>query len=229
MDFSIFERAIGVSFKSKSLLKQAFTHRSYINEHKNSGLEHNERLEFLGDAVLELIVTEYLYEKYPNQNEGDMTSYRSALVNSNTLSKVASGLNMNDYILLSHGEAKDVGRARHYILADAFEALVGSLFIDQGYGVVRDFVAKNVFNLADEIVNKGLWVDSKSLFQEHAQEKEGVTPAYYTLKEEGPDHDKSFTVGVYLGDKKVAEGVGKSKQDAEQEAAKGGLKEMKWN
>jgi ribonuclease III len=230
MDFSTFEREIGVSFKDKKLLKQAFTHRSYINEHKNSGLEHNERLEFLGDAVLELIVTEYLFHNYPNQNEGEMTSFRSALVNSNTLSKVASDLAMNDYILLSRGEAKDNnGRARAYILADAFEALVGAIFIDQGYNVVREFVSKNIFGLAEAIIKEGLWVDSKSLFQEKAQEKSGVTPAYYTLSEEGPDHDKSFTVGVYLGDKKVAEGRGKSKQDAEQEAAKEGLKEMKWD
>ena len=158
-----------------------------------------------------------------------MTSFRSALVNANTLSDIASGLSMNDYILLSHGEAKDNGRARQYILADAFEAVVGAIFIDQGYAVVQKFVSDSLFQLAEKIIKQGLWVDSKSLFQEEAQERTGVTPSYYTEKQEGPDHDKSFTVGVYLGDKKIAEGTGKSKQDAEQAAARAGLEAEKWD
>jgi ribonuclease-3 len=228
MELSIFEKEAGLSFNDKKLLKQAFTHRSYLNEHKESTLEHNERLEFLGDAVLELVVTEYLYSKYPDQNEGDMTSVRAALVNANTLSQVAAGLGMNDYLLLSHGEAKDTGRARQYILANAFEALVGAIFLDSGYEEAKKFIKGNLFDLADKVVSEGMWIDSKSSFQEAAQEEEGVTPTYKTVKEEGPDHNKVFTVAVYIGDKKIAQGKGRSKQDAEQEAARSGLKEKGW-
>lgn len=228
-DFSIFEKEINVSFKNKNLLKQAFTHRSYINEHKGSKLEHNERLEFLGDAVLELIVTEYLYNKYSDKNEGEMTSVRAAVVNAVTLSQVAAGLGMNDYLLLSHGEARDTGRARQYILANTIEALVGAIFLDQGYEVVRKFVADNLFDLADKVISDGLWIDSKSSFQEKAQERVGITPLYKTLKEEGPDHDKTFTVAVYLNNEEIARGSGRSKQDAEQEAAREGLKVKDWN
>ncbi|OHA18615.1 MAG: ribonuclease III [Candidatus Taylorbacteria bacterium RIFCSPHIGHO2_01_FULL_46_22b] len=227
-NFKEFEQRISVVFKDIHLLQQAFTHRSYLNEHKHSALKHNERLEFLGDAVLELIVTEHLFEKYPAYTEGDMTSLRASLVNADTLSEVASALGMNDFLLLSHGEAKDTGRARRYILANTFEAVVGAIFIDQGYAVVRDFVAKSSFHLLDEIVAKGLWTDSKSLFQEKAQEIVGVTPLYKTVREEGPDHDKEFVVGVYLNTTKVAEGSGKSKQDAEQSAARAGLKAKGW-
>lgn len=229
MDFSKFEKKAGFSFRNKKLLEQAFTHRSYLNEHKNSSLEHNERLEFLGDAVLELIITEHLYKTYPKYNEGEMTSLRAALVNADTLSEVASGLGMNDFLLLSKGEAKDNGRARRYILANTIEALVGALFLDQGYDATRDFVGAHTFQLLEMIIKKGLWTDSKSLFQEQAQERSGVTPAYKTLREEGPDHDKVFTVGVYIGSEKVAEGEGKSKQDAEQDAARAGLHAKGWN
>ncbi len=228
MDFSTFETKTGVSFKNKALLKQAFIHRSYINENKNSKLEHNERLEFLGDAVLELIVTEYLYKKYPKHDEGEMTSYRSALVNAVTLAKIAQDLEMNDYLLLSKGEAKDQGRARQFILANTFEAFVGALFLDQGYSGAEKFVEKVLFPLTDSIVKEGTWADAKSLFQEKAQDIVGITPAYKTLKEEGPDHDKHFTVGIFLDKDKVAEGSGKSKQDAEQDAARAALAARKW-
>ena len=229
MDFSKFEKLAGVAFKNKDLLKQAFIHRSYINENKKVGLEHNERLEFLGDAVLELIVTEYLYRTYPKHNEGEMTSYRSALVNAVTLSKVASDLGMNDFLLLSRGEAKDEGRARQFILANTFEAFVGALFLDQGYEAAEKFVAGILFPLTQDIVKEGKWIDAKSLFQERAQEVAAVTPSYKTLREEGPDHDKRFTVGVFLGTDKIAEGEGKSKQDAEQEAARAALAARKWH
>lgn len=227
-DFSSFEKRVGITFSSKDLLRTAFTHRSYLNENRGAGMEHNERLEFLGDAVLELIVTEYLYEKYPDRNEGDLTSYRSALVNANTLSSVALGLGMNDYLLLSRGETKDMGRARQVILANTIEAFIGALFLDQGYDATERFVSRHVFNLVDDIVSKKMWLDAKSHFQEKAQEIVGVTPAYETVKEAGPDHDKKFTVAVFLGKERVAEGEGKSKQEAEQMAAKMGLEAKKW-
>jgi ribonuclease-3 len=227
-DFSKFEKNIGITFKDKNLLKQAFTHRSYLNEHKDSELVHNERLEFLGDAVLELIVTEHLYEKYPDSNEGELTSFRSALVNAVTMSDAASKIGMNDYLLLSKGEAKDTGRARQIILANTIEALIGAIFLDQGYEMAKYFISRYIFNLIEKIVEEKTWLDAKSKFQEQAQENESVTPAYKTLKEEGPDHDKQFTVGVFLGKEKIAEGTGKSKQEAEQEAAKNALLEKGW-
>lgn len=228
MDFAKFEKKIGIEFRDKDLLRTAFTHRSYLNENRKGKVEHNERLEFLGDAVLELVVTEYLFAKYPEQNEGDLTSYRSALVNANTLSGVAEGLGMNDYLLLSRGEAKDTGRARQVILANTIEAFIGALFVDLGYEAVKKFVAAHLFPLTDEIVAKKSWLDPKSHFQERAQEIAGVTPSYETVKEVGPDHDKHFTVAVFVGKEKVAEGLGKSKQEAEQDAAKLGLIAKGW-
>jgi ribonuclease-3 len=228
-DFSKFENNIGIIFKNKDILKQAFTHRSYLNEHKDSELVHNERLEFLGDAVLELIVTDYLYEKYPNSAEGELTAFRSALVNAVTMSDAASKIGMNDYLLLSKGEARDTGRARQIILANAIEALIGAIFIDQGYDIAKYFISKYIFNLIEKIVEEKTWIDAKSEFQEQAQENESVTPVYKTLKEEGPDHDKKFTVGVFLGKAKVAEGAGKSKQEAEQVAAKNALEVKGWS
>lgn len=228
IDFSKFEKTAGISFNDKSLLKQAFTHRSYVNENKTLSFAHNERLEFLGDAVLELVVTEYLYSKYPAATEGDLTSYRSALVNANTLSKVARDLDINEYLLLSKGEAKDEGRARVYILANTIEAIIGAVFLDQGYGATKDFIAKNLFHLIDDIIENKTWLDSKSYFQEMAQEHTGITPSYKTMKEEGPDHDKHFTIGVYLDKELVITGEGSSKQEAEQDAARKGLEKKEW-
>ena len=193
-EFSEFEKNTGIEFNDKDMLRQAFIHRSYINEHKNLNLEHNERLEFLGDAVLELVVTDFLYEKYPDKPEGELTVYRSALVNTVTLSSTASKINMNDYLLLSKGESKDNGRARQYILANTFEAYVGALYLDQGYEKVKEFIAGTILPLTEEIVKNRLWQDSKSFFQEKSQEKKGFTPLYKTLNEEGPDHDKHFVV-----------------------------------
>jgi ribonuclease-3 len=227
-DFTKFESTIGITFKNKSLLEQAFTHRSYLNEHRDLKTGHNERLEFLGDAVLELIVTEYLFQKYSDSNEGELTAYRSALVNAITLSDAAQKIGMNEYLLLSKGESKDLGRARQIILANTMEALIGSIFLDAGYESAKYFISKYIFSLIEKIVEDKTWLDAKSKFQEQAQENEGITPLYKTIKEEGPDHDKKFTVGVYLGKEKVAEGDGKSKQEAEQLAAQEALKIKKW-
>lgn len=224
-----FEKLIGMEFKDKDLLKQAFTHRSFLNEHKALKGKHNERLEFLGDAVLELVITHYLYDEYPDKNEGDLTSIRSALVNATTCAEVAKKLEVNDFLLLSRGEAKDTGRARQYILANALEAIIGAIYIDLGYDKARDFILEHIAPMTGQIVKEELWVDSKSKFQEKAQDIVGVTPSYKTVKEIGPDHDKKFTVAVFLGNEVVAEGEGDSKQDAEQSAARIALKEKGWD
>lgn len=226
--FSDFEKKIKVVFKDKDLLKQSFTHRSYINENGPTSISHNERLEFLGDAVLELIVTDFLYRKYPNYTEGELTALRSALVNAIIISEVASQIGMNDYLLLSKGEAKDYGKARVYILANTYEAFIGAMYMDQGYEVVDKFVTRTLLPKTEEIVNKKLWRDAKSLVQEKAQEFVLVTPLYKVLNESGPDHDKHFTVGIYFGQNLIAEGKGKSKQEAEQSAALAALKVKNW-
>ncbi len=227
-DFSKFEEILGFNFKNKELLRRAFTHRSYLNEHRDFESSHNERLEFLGDAVLELVVTEYLFEKYPDSNEGDLTAYRAALVNAITLSEAAQKIDVNSFLLLSKGEAKDTGKARQYILANTMEAIIGAIYLDQGYEVSKYFISKNIFHLIDKIVEEKTWIDAKSKFQEKAQEKESTTPVYKTIKEEGPDHEKMFTVGVYLDKELIATGVGQSKQEAEQAAARAALEEKKW-
>lgn len=227
-DLSSVEKKIGFIFNDKDLLMKAFTHRSFLNENRNSDIEHNERLEFLGDAVLELAVTAFLYEKYPKKDEGEMTSFRAALVNTNTLSEISDKLGFNEYLLLSKGEAKDTGRARQYILANTFEAVVGAIYLDLGYQAANKFISKNIFPLIDDIVKEGSWIDAKSLFQEKAQEKFGETPVYETVGEEGPDHDKKFRVVVKIDNKIEGKGIGKSKQEAEQEAAREALKKHKW-
>ena len=228
-DFNEFEEKIGIKFNDQNFLKQAFTHRSFLNEHKNFKSGHNERLEFLGDAVLELVTTDFLYTKYPEKNEGDLTSIRSALVNAQTCAEVATEIKVNDFLLLSRGEAKDEGRARQYILANALEAIIGAIYIDSGYEKARDFILKYITPKTEQIVAEELWVDAKSKFQEKAQDIESITPSYQTIKETGPDHDKKFTVGVFLGGQMVAEGEGESKQDAEQDAARKALKERGWS
>ena len=227
-DFTEFENIIGVEFKNKSILIQSLTHRSFLNEHRSSKAGHNERLEFLGDAVLELVVTHYLYEKYPTKTEGDMTSIRSALVNAQTCADVAKEINLNEFLLLSKGEAKDTGRARQYILANALEAVIGAIYLDRGYDFAKDFIFRFMITMTERIVSEELWVDAKSKFQERAQDEAAITPSYKTTKEEGPDHDKKFTVGVFLKQDLVAEGVGESKQEAEQDAARRALKEKDW-
>jgi len=227
-NFEDFEKGTGIIFKDKSLLRQAFTHRSYLNENPGGGLSHNERLEFLGDAVLELIVTSYLYKKFPNYTEGELTAIRSALVNANTLSATAKDAGMNDFLLLSKGEAKDSGKARLYILANTYEAYVGALYMDAGYEVAEKFVTATLIPKTEEIVTKKLWRDNKSLVQEKAQEFFSVTPAYKVLNSSGLDHDKHFTVGIFFGADLIASGRGKSKQEAEQDAALLALKAKAW-
>ncbi len=228
IEFADFEKKTKIIFKDKNLLKQAFIHRSYINENGNTGLSHNERLEFLGDAVLELIVTDFLYKKYPSYTEGELTALRSALVNAVIIADVAQKIGMNDFLLLSRGEAKDTGKARQYILANTYEAYAGAVYLDLGYEVVNQFVKDTLLPHTEEIVSKKLWRDAKSLVQEKAQEFVEVTPAYKVLSEAGPDHDKHFTVGIFFGSDLIAEGKGKSKQEAEQSAASNALKVKNW-
>jgi ribonuclease-3 len=228
MDFGPFEARIGYSFRDKKKLETAFTHRSYLNENRAPGREHNERLEFLGDAVLELAVTEFLFAKYPDKAEGELTAYRAALVNTNSISDAGAKLGMNEFLLLSKGEARDVGRARQIILANAFESLIGALYLDQGYNAAKDFIAKQLFAKSDEIVEKKLWQDAKSRFQEVSQEKMGITPGYRLVDQSGPDHDKRFLIGAYIGTEKVSIGEGKSKQEAEQDAAQKALVVKGW-
>ena len=227
IDFSKFEKTSKHEFADKALLKQAFTHRSFVNENKGHG-EHNERLEFLGDAVLELVITDYLFNKYPEESEGVLTLYRASLVNTQILSKVATALAMNEYLLLSRGESKDNGKARDNILANTTESVIGAIYLDAGYDKARDFIMANISHLIDDIIENGTWIDNKSKFQEKAQEEESVTPSYKTVRESGPDHDKKFTVGVFLNREEVAQGIGNSKQEAEQDAANNALKKRGW-
>lgn len=228
IDIEKFEKMTGVKFADPEIAREACTHRSYLNENKKSDWAHNERLEFLGDAVLELVVTDHLFKKYLDRTEGDLTAYRAALVNSVTLARIASNVGLNDFLLLSRGEAKDTGKARQYILANAFEAVIGAIYIDQGYDAAEKFIADALFAELDEIVENDLWRDAKSFFQEKAQEHTNITPVYKVMNEMGPDHDKEFTIGVFLGDELVSEGMGKSKQEAEQDAASKGLGKKDW-
>jgi ribonuclease-3 len=230
-DTELFEKQIDVRFKNKELLKQAFTHRSYLNENPESGLQHNERLEFLGDAVLELIVTEHLYKSYPDKPEGELTTWRAALVNARMLAIVAKDLKLGDYLLLSHGETRETGKARDYILANATEALLGALYLDQGLKACKIIIEQYVLSKLPQVLEEKLFEDAKSRFQELAQEKTGITPSYQVLKEWGPDHEKNFQVGVTLGKDLIAKGQGMSKQEAEQDAAKAALikQENIWN
>lgn len=227
-DFSKFEEGIGYEFQDLALLTQAFVHRSYLNEHPSFATGHNERLEFLGDAVLELVVTEYLYRGYPNP-EGELTNWRAALVNAKTLSGIASGIGMEPYLHLSHGESKDAGsKARMYILANAIEALIGAMYIDGGIKPCEEFVGKFILSHLPNILEHKLYMDPKSRFQESAQESAGVTPVYKVLEEKGPDHAKQFTVGAFLGDELVASGTGMSKQEAQVDAAEKALQAKGW-
>ncbi|OGI29141.1 MAG: ribonuclease III [Candidatus Moranbacteria bacterium RIFOXYA12_FULL_44_15] len=224
------EKKLGVKFNNIELLQQAVTHRSYLNEHRGYKLEHNERLEFLGDAVLELVVTEYLYKNYPNP-EGELTNWRAALVNGEMLAKIAGRLGVEDYLMMSRGETKDKGRARQYLLANAFESITGAIYLDQGekgYDKCRDFIMKNVVCELPEIIKHKLYMDPKSRFQEVAQDRVGVTPNYRVMSESGPDHDKKFVVGIYLDEELVAEGEGQSKQEAQRSAAEKGLEVKGW-
>jgi len=227
-DFKKLKENLEIKFKDENLLKQAFVHRSYLNENPAFELGHNERLEYLGDAVLELAVTDYLYKNYPALAEGEMTNLRAALVNSQMLSQIADRLGFNDFLYLSKGESKELGRGRQYILANTFEAFIGALYLDQSYGASEKFIIHNLIPELKDIIDKKLWRDHKSLFQEAAQERVGITPNYEVLSESGPDHDKNFKVGVYLGKELVAQGDGSSKNEAQQRAADNALKLKNW-
>ncbi len=227
-DFPALEEKLNIKFKHPETLVQAFVHRSYLNEHHDFALGHNERLEFLGDAVLELIVTEFLFKEYGNP-EGELTNWRAALVNAKILASIAYEIGMEEYLFLSHGEAKDAGtKARDYIMANAIEALIGAIYLDQGYEMTQQFIARWILPKLPYILENGLYMDAKSRFQESAQEIEGITPSYKVLQEEGPDHIKSFKVGVFLHENLVAVGDGTSKQEAQTEAAEAALKIKGW-
>jgi len=227
-DFSKLEtKNFSLKLKNKELLKRAFVHRSYLNENPKCGLKHNERLEFLGDAVLELVVTKYLFSKYPNP-EGELTTWRAALVNSKTLAKVGRRLKFSNYLLLSKGETKDTKRARQFILANTFESVVGAIYMDQGFEKADEFIKKNLIIELPKILKEKLYEDPKSKLQELAQGKIGITPTYEVLEESGPDHAKRFTIGVFLEDKQIAEGRGPNKQSAQERAAKAAIKKKNW-
>ena len=213
------EQNLDIKFEDKNLLKTAFIHRSYLNEHPGEPLPHNERLEFLGDAVLGMVISEYLFIQFPDHPEGDLTNFRSSLVNARILSQISASLNLGDYLFLSKGEEASGGRQRQYILANTFEALLGAIFLDRGLEETKKFVLRYLLPPLKEIIEKQLYRDFKSILQEKSQEELATTPSYKVLKETGPDHAKVFLVGVYLGKKKLAQGAGSSKQLAEQEAA----------
>jgi ribonuclease-3 len=227
-DLASLETKLEVQFHNPDLLTQALVHRSYINENPGFKLGHNERLEYLGDAVLELVVSEYLYAHFDNP-EGDLTNWRASLVNAKMLAEVAKEVGLDGYLLLSRGEAKDAqSKARQTILANAFEAVVGALYLDRGYGSAKEFVHRWVLPKLPHIISNHLYIDPKSRLQERAQELEGETPNYKVLDEWGPDHDKHFKVGVYFGRKKVGEGEGPSKQEAQVSAAENALEARGW-
>jgi len=220
------EDNIGYQFKKKVLLRTVCTHRSYINEHRNENLEHNERIEFLGDAVLELIVTEYLFNNYPDP-EGILTSWRSALVRGTSLSDVAEEISLDDYMMLSRGEKKSTGKSRKVILANATEALIGAIYLDSGFESAKKFVKKYIINKLESIIKEGKHRDPKSDLQELMQERNGVTPVYKLISETGPDHNKNFITSVWLNNKELSQGEGRSKREAEQDAAQKALEEIK--
>lgn len=227
-DIAIFEKQLGIEFRNPDTLLKAFVHKSYVNENRDFELGHNERLEFLGDAVLELVVTDELFTRFPKKAEGELTAVRAAIVNTKSLSATAKRLGMDDYLLLSKGESRSTGRARSYILANTFEAVVGAIYSDLGYEQARKFIAKSLFEDIDQVVEDKLWIDSKSYFQEKAQEVFSTTPEYKLISESGPDHDKVFVMGVYVNNKLLGQGSGASKQDAEQVAARKALEANGW-
>lgn len=228
-DFSCLENSLGLKFKNPDLLKQAVVHRSYLNEHPDFTLNHNERLEFLGDAVLEIIVTEILFHEFTDTPEGDLTNWRASLVNYKMLAQIAEELGLEKYLYLSKGEAKDKNsKARQYILANAMEAVIGAIYLDQGIKPAKKFVKSFIIAKLDNILKNKLYLDPKSKFQEKAQELYGITPHYKVLRESGPDHAKKFVVGLYLGEEQISQGEGTSKQEAQVAAASEGLKNKNW-
>ncbi len=227
-DYTSLETTTKLKFKDLKLIDRAFTHKSYINENREEGIKDNERLEFLGDAVLELAATEFLFHKYPHKDEGRMTAFRSALVKGENLAEVARQLKLGEYLFLSNGEEKSGGRDKSYILANVMEAFIGAIYLEHGYGAAEEFIRTFILDKLEHIIQKGLHLDSKSKFQELAQEKTGHTPYYDLVKDTGPDHDKTFIMGAYIDGEKVAEGAGSSKQKAEEKAAEEALKAKGW-
>lgn len=219
------QEIIGEPFSDVGLFITAFTHRSYLNEHKKTVSEHNERLEFLGDAVLELVVTEYLYCNY-SEPEGILTNWRSSLVRTESISAAGARLNFSEYLRLSRGEKRGSERAKQQILANCFEAVIGAIYLEKGYKVAEKFITENILSTFDSILETGSWMDPKSRLQEISQSKVGFTPSYKVLTEEGPDHEKIFEVGVYINEKLYGKGKGPSKQIAQQKAAEAGLKKF---
>ncbi len=228
-EFSKLIKKIGIKFNNPEILKTAFVHKSYLNEHRDEKISNNERLEFLGDAVLELVATGHLFEHYPDQDEGTMTTFRSALVKGKHLAEISQSLELGTYLFLSRGEENSGGREKSYILANTLEALIGAIYLDRGYTAAAKFIRKFILKRLDEIIKKGLYIDAKSNFQETCQEREGITPHYELLSSEGPDHNKNFTMGAYIGTELIAKGHGGSKQKAEDEAAKNALIKKGWN
>lgn len=223
------QKRLGVTFKNDSLLKQALVHRSYLNEHPDFKIGHNERLEFLGDAVLEIVVTEFLYLNFTTTPEGDLTNWRASLVNAKMLYEIAAELDVEECLYLSKGESRDKNKkSRQFILANSIEAIIGAVYLDQGIDVAKQFILKNVVSKLDDILRNQTYLDPKSRFQEKAQEEKGITPHYQIIDEIGPDHAKIFTVGLYLEEEQIATGKGSSKQEAQVEAAANGLKKMNW-
>lgn len=222
------EKKIGIVFQDQELLDTAFVHASYVNEHRDKKSKHNERLEFLGDAVLELVVTEFLFKNFPAKGEGILTNWRSALVKGKHLAEIAEKLDLGLYLYLSRGEERSGGRKKHYILANTLEALIGAIYLDQGYKIAHEFIDNMILAQLTSILEKGLHIDAKSRFQEISQEILGVTPVYQLVEETGPDHNKSFTMAAYVEEELVAKGSGSSKQKAEQAAATAALKAKQW-
>ena len=227
LDIPKVAQVLGLTIGKPELFQEALTHRSYLNEHRDYAYPHNERLEFLGDAVLELVVTRHLFDAMPNP-EGELTSFRAALVNGDMLSKIGKEMGIEQFLLMSRGEAKDTGRARNYLIANAVEAVIGALYLDQGYDAAQVFIEKHIISRFQEVMEQGLYTDPKSRFQEMAQEKVNITPNYGVLREWGPDHDRHFVAGVFLNEELVAEGEGTSKQEAQREAAKKALEAKGW-
>ncbi len=223
------QKNLKIKFKDKDLIRQAMVHRSYLNEHPDFRVGHNERLEFLGDAVLEIVVTEHLFLNFVDVPEGDLTNWRASLVNAKMLYEIAQELDIEDYLYLSKGEAKDKNKkSRQFILANAIEAIIGAIYLDQGMAAAKKFILKNIVSKLDAILENRLYLDPKSRFQEKAQEEKGITPHYQILEESGPDHAKAFRVGLYLGEELITAGNGLSKQEAQVDAAIKGIKKMGW-
>ena len=219
-NYEAIEEKLGIVFQDKSLLDIALTHRSYLNEHKEVSLQNNERIEFLGDAVLELIISSYLFKEYPNKPEGDLTNIRAALVRTESLAEESRNLGIGEYLRMSKGEKESGGRDKDYLLANTFEAVLGAIYQDQGFDVCKTYIERTLLMKADRIVENNLFIDPKTQAQEIIQAKFKVTPIYEVLKQDGPDHDKTFTVALKINNKQIASGTGSSKQKAEEAAAK---------